>query len=59
MQHCCATEFENKHSKYKPITRGLPQGTATSSTFFHVMINDLLTQTDKIKNVKSPLFVDD
>jgi hypothetical protein len=23
------------------------------------MINDLLTQTDKIKNVKSPLFVDD
>jgi hypothetical protein len=31
----------------------------TSTTIFNVMINDLLTQLDKIKNVRSAIFVDD
>jgi ribonuclease HI len=58
-QRFCATKFENKLSKYKQIRRGLPQGAVTSTTLFNVMINDLPTQLEKIKNVRSALFADD
>jgi hypothetical protein len=37
----CATELESNFSKYKQTKRGLPQGAATSTTLFNVMINDL------------------
>jgi hypothetical protein len=53
-----ATKFESKLSKYKQIRRGLPQGAATSTTLFNVMIDDLLAQLEKTKNVKSAPFAD-
>jgi hypothetical protein len=58
-QHLCATKFENNFSKYKQTRRGLPQGAATNTTLFNVMINNLPAQLGKIKNMKSALFADD
>jgi hypothetical protein len=54
----CATEFENKLSKYKQIRKGLPQGLVTSITLFNVII-DLPAQLERTKNVKTTLFADD
>jgi len=42
------------------IKRGLSWVTGTSTAFFfNVTTDDLLTQFDKVKNVKAVLFVDD
>jgi predicted mannosyl-3-phosphoglycerate phosphatase (HAD superfamily) len=41
------------------IRRGLSWEAGTSTTFFNVTIDDLLTQLDKGKNVKAVFFVDD